>query len=388
MSNVRGGAMQTPSSKALVSSLQEAGLFMVNTLEATTDSSNKFTTAIKLKKAGIPTPNTALVTNSKSIPIALKEVGGKFPIIAKTVTGSQGIGVVKVDSHDSLTSVLEALWKHNADLILQEFIDIDFDIRTIVLNGKIIASSKRFNTKKGEFRTNKSIEGNVTKPHELSLAEKKIILKAAKISGTYYCGVDHIMVDGEPKILEINGSPGSSVKFYYYNNNHLSQKNPLLEHLLDVITNKENWDRPKKTIGVIEWVNIEGMKMKAKFDTGNWAGGTAINAENIKEVGKKVSFIFNGKKFVKPILFTKEVKDGGFGKAKIEPRHYIEMNMSTGGGIAKPTIFCLDDRSGKTYKVLVNRDWMKDNNILIDSGKKFMLGEQRKRINTFREMYV
>ena len=47
---VRGGAMQTPSSKALVSSLQEAGLFMVNTLEATTDSSNKFTGVSKLPK--------------------------------------------------------------------------------------------------------------------------------------------------------------------------------------------------------------------------------------------------------------------------------------------------------------------------------------------------
>ena len=62
--------------------------------------------------------------------------------------------------------------------------------------------------------------------------------------------------------------------------------------------------------------------------------------------------------------------------------------MSIGNKLASPSIFNLDDRSKKQYKVLVNKDWMIDNNYNIDSSKKFMLGESKKRVSTFREMYI
>jgi len=386
---VRSGAMKGIARQGLVKSLQEAGLFMINNLETIIDTSNKFTTAIKLKRAGVDAPLTALVTNEQSIPIALEEVGGKFPVIAKTIEGSQGIGVMIIESQESLISVLQGLWKHDAEIILQEFMNIEYDVRTLILNNEIIASVKRIASNDGDFRTNKSL-GNKTEPYKLSEEEKKVVLKTAKVAGTYFSGVDHCIVDGKIKVLEINSSPGTISESYYdYNTGKPFTGDGLVEKIVDIIQERKNWDRAKKTIGVIEWVNIEGMKIKAKFDTGNWAGGTAIHAKKIKKIGKKVSFIFNDKKFVKPILFEKEVKDGGFGSAtKIENRYYIEMNMSTGGGISKPAIFCLDDRSGKTYKVLVNMEWMKDNNILIDSGKKFMLGESKKKVNTFREMYI
>ena len=62
--------------------------------------------------------------------------------------------------------------------------------------------------------------------------------------------------------------------------------------------------------------------------------------------------------------------------------------MSIGNRLTKPTIFNLDDRSKKMYKVLVNKDWMINNNYNIDSSKKFMLGEQKKKVNAFKEMYI
>ena len=64
------------------------------------------------------------------------------------------------------------------------------------------------------------------------------------------------------------------------------------------------------------------------------------------------------------------------------------MNMSIDGKLPTPTIFNLDDRSTKQYKVLVNKDWMISNNYNIDSSKKFMLGESKKRVSTFRELYI
>ena len=99
----RGSAILDQNNKALMQSLQEAGVFMVNSFEAMDLASNKFSTAIKLKRSGIPSPKTSLVTNEQSIPIALKEVGNKFPVIIKTIRGSEGIGFMKIESQDSLT---------------------------------------------------------------------------------------------------------------------------------------------------------------------------------------------------------------------------------------------------------------------------------------------
>ena len=385
----RGSAILDQNNKALMQSLQEAGVFMVNSFEAMDLASNKFSTAIKLKRSGIPSPKTSLVTNEQSIPIALKEVGNKFPVIIKTIRGSEGIGVMKIESQESLTSVLQGLWKHNAELIIQEYIDIDFDIRTIVLDNQILASVKRLASNKGDFRTNKSL-GNDTEPYKLSEEEKKFVLRAHKTSGLYFSGVDHVLDSkGNPQLLEINGSPGtSSDKFWNYKHSKALSGDTLIDDLIEHLSDKKNWDYAKTTAGVVEWVKIEGQRVKAKFDTGNWTGGIAINAQNIKQKNGKVTFDFNGNTYTKKIIKVSEVRDGGLGRGHLEDRIYVEMNMSIDGKLPTPTIFNLDDRSKKQYKVLVNKDWMISNNYNIDSSKKFMLGESKKRVSTFRELYI
>ena len=70
----------------------------------------------------------------------MKKIGGQFPVVVKTITGSEGIGVPMVDSEQSLKSVLQSLWKYDAEVILQEFMKIKYDVRTIVVDGKIVSS--------------------------------------------------------------------------------------------------------------------------------------------------------------------------------------------------------------------------------------------------------
>ncbi len=216
-----------------------------------------------------------------------------------------------------------------------------------------------------------------------------MVLKAAKVSGAYFCGVDHILRNGSPEILEINSSPGTGSDFYIYDGDSGDGGDAILEDLLETLSDKSNWDRSKKTIGVVEWVKIEGKKIKAKFDTGNWSGGIAIHAENVKKKGKKVSFTFEGTKYTKPIIHMKDVRDGAHGPGVLETRLFVEMDIQIGdSGIVRKGLFNLDDRSKKAYKVLINKNFMKDNNYNIDSSKKFMLGESKKRVSTFREMYI
>ena len=61
----------------------------------------------------------------------------------KTLTGTQGIGVSLIESEKSLVSVAQSLWKFNVYLLIQEYMEFDFDIRTIVIDGRVLASTKR-----------------------------------------------------------------------------------------------------------------------------------------------------------------------------------------------------------------------------------------------------
>ena len=384
---VRGGALTDIAGKGLTRTLEEAGMFMINRFVPMELCANKFSTAITLKKAGISTPRTALVTNKASIKVAMKEIGGKFPVIAKTITGAEGIGVMKLESADSLTSVLQGMWKQGGEIILQEYLDVDFDVRTHVLNGEILASVKRISSKGGDFRTNVSL-GNDTETYELNSEEKKLVLRAAEASGCYWCGVDHMIVDGKIHVLEANGSPGTGAIMYSsYFNGKKSKVNgmKLVGNIIDYIMDKDNWTFPKTSAGVIEWVKVEGMKFKAKLDTGNSTGGISIHATEIKEKGNKVSFKINGNTFVKKIEDEKMINSGD---NNWEKRFFVKLNMAMGSGKAKPAMFNLDNRSENVYDVLVDSDYMVDNNLVIDSSKKFTLGEQYKRMDTFREMYI
>ena len=384
---VRGGAMTDIAGKGLTRTLEEAGMFMINRYVPMELCANKFTTAITLKKAGISTPRTALVTNKASVEVAMKEIGGQFPVIAKTITGAEGIGVMKLESNESLSSVLQGLWKHGAEIILQEFLDVDYDVRTHVLNGKIFASVKRIATKGGDFRTNVSL-GNDTEVYELNDKEKELVLRAAEASGCYWCGVDHMVVDGKIHILEANGSPGTGAIMYssYYNDKKSKVNGmKLVGNIIDHIMDKDNWTFPKTSAGVIEWVKVEGMKFKAKLDTGNSTGGISIHATDVKEKGNKVSFKINGNKFIKKIEDQKMINSGD---NNWEKRYFVKLNISMGSNSkAKPAMFNLDNRSENVYDVLVDKDYLINNNLVIDSAKKFTLGEQYKKVNTFREMY-
>ena len=145
---VRAGVLQEEIGLALLGTLQNAGCMMINDRDGMLTCDNKMSAYTAFERNNINTPRTSLVNNEKSIIDAHDRIGGKFPVIIKTLTGTQGIGVSKVDSMESMMSVIQSLWKFNAPLIIQEFLEIEFDVRTIVLNGRIVASTKELNQKK------------------------------------------------------------------------------------------------------------------------------------------------------------------------------------------------------------------------------------------------
>ena len=211
----RAGVLEDETGLALLSTFENAGAFMINTRNGMLTCDNKMSAYIAFERDNIPTPRTAMISNEKSLMDAHKRIGGKYPVVMKTLTGTQGIGVSLIESEKSLVSVAQSLWKFNAALLIQEYMEFDFDIRTIVIDGRVLASTKRISAKK-DFRSNKHREAK-TEPYNLSDDERKVVLDAARSTGAFMVGVDHAIVDGNYYVLECNGSPGIGSNFALYN---------------------------------------------------------------------------------------------------------------------------------------------------------------------------
>ena len=95
-------------------------------------------------------------------------------VILKTLTGTQGVGVIKVNDYEGLVATVQAMWKLNAEMLIQEYMKTDFDVRTFVVDNKIFASTKRTHSTY-DFRSNTHRGGE--EPYKLSEEEIELVLK-------------------------------------------------------------------------------------------------------------------------------------------------------------------------------------------------------------------
>ena len=357
---------------------------MINTRNSMLTCNNKLTTALLFEKFAIPTPRTAFVSNEKNIDDAVKLIGGKFPVVLKTLTGTQGIGVVKCDSYESLVSTIQSLWKHEAELLIQEFMPVKFDIRTFVADNKIFASTKRIQSS-FDFRTN-THRGAKAVPYKLNDDEIEIILKASRASKAYVVGVDHIIVDGKYYVLEVNGSPGTGADYEGYAYKDLEGPNPggaitgkqLVKNFVKYISDRSNWDRQSIIeTGWLETIELEDIgKIRAKLDTGNGAKACSLHAEDIKIKGKTVSWKYNKKTYTKPIHGESRVFRANAGDEPSEIRKTVLLDMTFNGFTYKDIEFGLDQRPRSGSDVLLNRDMIRQFHASVNPSRTFVLSKR------------
>ena len=80
------------------------------------------------------------------------------------------------------------------------------DIRCFIVNGKVVASMQR-QAVKGEFRANIHQGGTASKI-KITIEERKLAIKVARILDLPVAGVDIIRSNKGPLLLEVNSSPG------------------------------------------------------------------------------------------------------------------------------------------------------------------------------------
>ena len=210
----------------------------VNSRETNLYCDDKWLNYIVMKNAGLRQPKTAILTHEENIDIPIKEIGGKYPMILKTAQGTQGIGVIFIDSKQSLLGTMQLVNKidENVAMLVQEYIKTSYDVRVMVLNNEVVGQLKR-PIVSGDFRSNVS-QGSLPLKIELTELEKSECVKAAEAVQVMWVGVDFIpSQDREkepPYFIEINSSPGTG---------HIDELNniDISKLILDTFKNRDNW---------------------------------------------------------------------------------------------------------------------------------------------------
>ena len=372
---VRAGVLEDETGLALLSTFENAGALMINTRNSMLTCDNKMSAYISFERDNIPTPRTALISNEKGLLHAHEKLGGNYPVIMKTLTGTQGIGVSVVESEKSMISVAQSLWKFGAALLLQEFLKFDFDVRTLVINGRILASTKRISAKK-DFRSNRHREAT-TEPYKLSDDERTVVLQAARSVGTYMVGVDHAIVNNQLYVLECNGSPGMGSEFALYNtakreDTYIGKTTTdnVLKELFDYLTQdvhrKYSFTREA---GFQERINIDGYgPVRAKFDTGNGTLASMFHVDKIDISDKTVKWEKDGKKFTSKLEGTSEATR--MNNVDNRPIVFVDITFNNKFYTDVPIGLTTKD-SRSTF--LVNRDLLTRFKVNVNPNKKFAL---------------
>ena len=203
----RIGASITFFGTAVVRQFEMMNVFSTTESVALVRSRDKLRSLQILSRAGLGLPKTVFTNYSKNVETPINAVGGA-PCVIKLLEGTQGLGVVLAETKKAAESVLEAFNGLQARVIVQEFIkEADgADVRVFVIGDRVVGAMKR-QGKEGEFRSNLH-RGGTAQIIELSDAEERGALKAAKAMGLGVAGVDMLQSSKGPLILEVNSSPG------------------------------------------------------------------------------------------------------------------------------------------------------------------------------------
>jgi len=394
----RLGAQDSEECMECIKELQDWGLFVLNPIQAAKRASNKYASAVLMKRYDIPQPKFCLLSSKdvskgeeslqKKLKLIYKEVGEnkeedeKREYVVKILDGHGGTGVF-MTTGKGILAILQAIFAIDPEreLLLQKKEEADGgDIRVHVLTSRtkqtILACMKR---KKlgGDFRSNVSLGAEAEKV-EITKEQEDIALNVAKISGMPWCAVDIMPLVkgsnpeiGDNVVLEYNCSPGTEGISEVIGEN-------FCKILLDAINDVNELVLAPKSIGYIENMkfimdNDSEFELEAKFDTGNGAKASTIGCESVQVVGDKVSAVIDGKTY----RFKKSgVSNPIVGQVREERVTVTVPCIQIGSRKLLDVDFALVDNRKKSTPVLLNRDIMSKMAYMINPGAKHTFEEE------------
>ncbi|HIF71422.1 MAG TPA: 30S ribosomal protein S6--L-glutamate ligase [Dehalococcoidia bacterium] len=203
----RIAASRTFYGTSVVRQFEMMGVYTANESQAISRSRDKLRSLQILSRTDIDMPHTGFAEQTQDFDGLIEAVGGP-PLVVKLLEGTQGVGVVLVESESAARSVIDAFRQLAAHFLVQEFIKEanGRDIRCLVIGDQVVAAMERISDG-ADFRSNLH-RGGTTHQIELTPDELEIAKKATEALGLEIAGVDILRSNRGPLVIEVNSSPG------------------------------------------------------------------------------------------------------------------------------------------------------------------------------------
>lgn len=153
--------------------------------------------------AGIPIiPSVFGYKDKQELEEIVDQLGG-FPVILKAAGGTKGVGVMRVDSFESLISIVDFLTANDTIFIIRKYIDYEKHVRIIVLNGASIGHVE-YRRLKSDFRSNAAEKLDIATT-DIDDQTIRVAVDSVATMGFEFGGVD-ILIDshGTNYLAEVN----------------------------------------------------------------------------------------------------------------------------------------------------------------------------------------
>lgn len=189
------------------------GLIVIDDPWSILKCSNKLYLSESMKKADINIPKTYFVSKTSNLDELILNLN--FPIILKQPDSAFSLGVFKVNNKEELTNKLQELLITSELIVAQAFIPSAYDWRVGVIDNKVIFVC-RYHMAKNHWQVinwqSKSKRNQLGDADSLPVenAPKNVLetaLKACKVMGDGFYGVDLKEADGKVYVIEVNDNP-------------------------------------------------------------------------------------------------------------------------------------------------------------------------------------
>lgn len=195
-------------SLAIARQMERMGVKIFNTSSTIETVADKLHTHQVLVENALPTPATMLAKFPVNIELVEQKLG--FPVVVKTLLGSNGSGVFLIEDAARFHDLMELIGETNPgiQLIFQKFVAVSKgrDLRLFVVDGKVIACMER-RARAGGFKANFSTGGTVQEfiPDQEAI---DLAVKTARVLNIQVAGIDLLFTEDGYTICEANTFPG------------------------------------------------------------------------------------------------------------------------------------------------------------------------------------
>lgn len=195
-------------SMAIIRQLERLGVNVFNGATTIETVADKLHAHQIMAEKGLTTPTTMLAKFPVDLELIERTIG--FPVVVKTLLGSNGSGVFLIDNADAFKDLMDLIGETNPNIqiIFQKFIanSKGSDLRLFVVDGEVVAAVER-RAREGGFKANYSTGGSV---HEFIADEEAVRLAVATAAALdiQVAGIDLLFTDNGYTICEANTFPG------------------------------------------------------------------------------------------------------------------------------------------------------------------------------------